>query len=54
MDILVISQLNSVVQSYIGKHIMIVVPSRCVKQGVDAGERANTVMCQDEECKSRL
>ena len=41
MDILVISQLNSVVQSYIGKRIMIEVPSQCVKQGVDAEERAN-------------
>ena len=38
MDVLVRSQLNSVVQSYIGKHIMIVVPSQCVKQEVDAEE----------------
>lgn len=41
MDVLVRSQLNSVVQSYIGKQIMIVVPSQCVKQGVDAEERTN-------------
>ena len=41
MDVLVRSQLNSVVQSYIGKRIMIVVPSQCVKQGVDAEERTN-------------
>ena len=41
MDILVISQLNSVVESYIGKRIMIVVPSQCVKQGVDAEEQTN-------------
>ena len=32
MDVLVRSQLNRVVQSYIGKHIMIVVLSECVKQ----------------------
>ena len=32
MDILVRSQLNSVVQSYVGKRIMIGVPSQCVKQ----------------------
>lgn len=41
MDVLVRSQLNSVVQSYISKQIMIVVPSQCVKQGVDAEERTN-------------
>ena len=41
MDVLVRSQLNSVVQSYIGKHIMIVVPSQCVKQGADTEERIN-------------
>jgi len=32
MDILVRSQFNRVVQSYIGKHIMRVVPSECIKQ----------------------
>ena len=32
MDVLVRSQLNRVVQSYIGKQIMRVVPSECVKQ----------------------
>ena len=41
MDVLVRSQLNSVVQSYIGKHIMIVVPNQCVKQGTDAEGRTN-------------
>lgn len=41
MDFLVRSQLNSVVQSYIGKQNMMVVPSQCVKQGVDAEERTN-------------
>lgn len=41
MNVLVRSQLNGVVQSYIGKQIMIVVPSQCVKQGADAEERTN-------------
>ncbi len=41
MDVLVRSQLNSVVQAYIGKQIMIVVPSQCVRQGADAEERTN-------------
>lgn len=41
MNVLVRSQLNSVVQSYIGKQIMIVVPSQCVKQRVDVEERTN-------------
>lgn len=41
MDVLVRSQLNSVVQSYIGKQIMIVVPSQCVMQGADVEERTN-------------
>ena len=41
MDVLVRSQLNSVVQSYIGKQIMIVVPSQCVKQGTDAEGQTN-------------
>ena len=41
MDVLVRSQLNSVVQSYIGKQIMIVVPSQCVKQETDAEDRTN-------------
>lgn len=36
MDILVRSQLNSVVSSYIGKRIMIVVPDQFVGQGADA------------------
>lgn len=41
MDVLVRPQLNSVVQSYIGKQLMIVVPSQCVKQGADTEERTN-------------
>ena len=41
MDVLVRSQLNSIVQSYIGKQLMIVVPSQCVKQGADAEERTH-------------
>ena len=41
MDVLVRSQLNSVVQSYIGKQIMIVGPNGCVEQGADAEERTN-------------
>lgn len=41
MDVLVRSQLNSVVQSYIGKHIMIVVPSKWGKQGTDAEGQTN-------------
>lgn len=41
MDVLVRSQLNSVVQSYIGKQIMIVVPSQYVPQGADAEVQTN-------------
>lgn len=41
MDVLVRSQFNSVVQSYIGKQIMIVVPSQYVPQGADGEERTN-------------
>ena len=41
MDVLVRSQLNSVIQSYIGKQIMIVVPSQYVLQGVDGEARTN-------------
>lgn len=41
MDVLVRSQLNSVVQSYIGKRIMIVVPIQCVKQEADVEVRTN-------------
>lgn len=41
MDVLVRSQLNSVVQSYIGKQIMIVMPSQCVKQGADGEAQTN-------------
>lgn len=53
MDVLVRSQLNSVVQSYIGKHIMIVVPSQCVKQEVDAEERTNHLAI-DSQKRCRL
>lgn len=49
MDVLVRTQLNSVVQSYIGKHIMIVVPSQCIKQGADAEERANHVSIHSQK-----
>lgn len=41
MDVLGRSQLNYVVQSYIGKRIMIVVPSQSIGQDVDAEARAN-------------
>ena len=41
MDVLVRSQLNSVVQSYIGKQIMIVVPSQYVPQGADGEAQTN-------------
>lgn len=41
MDVLVRSQFNSVIQSYIGKQIMIVVPSQCVKQESDGEVRTN-------------
>ena len=49
MDVLVRSQLNSVVQSYIGKHIMIVVPSKWGKQGADAEERTNHVSIHSQK-----
>ena len=49
MDVLVRSQLNSVVQSYIGKHIMIVVPSQRVKQEADAEERTNHVSIHSQK-----
>ena len=41
MDVLVRSQLNSVIQSYIGKQIMIVVPSQYVPQGADGEAQTN-------------
>lgn len=41
MDVLGRSQLNYVVQSYIGKRIMIVVPSQSIGQDIDAEVRAN-------------
>lgn len=53
MDILVRSQLNSVVQSYIGKQIIIVVPSQIVKQGADAEERTNHLAI-DSQKRCRL
>lgn len=49
MDVLVRSQLDSVVQSYIGKQIMIVVPSQCVKQEAGAEERANHVSIHSQK-----
>ncbi len=41
MGVLVRSQLNSIVQSYIGKQIMIVVPSQYVPQGADGEAQTN-------------
>ena len=41
MDVFSRSQLNYIVQSYIGKQIMIVVPSQSVGQGIDAEARDN-------------
>ena len=41
MNVLVRSQLNSVIQSYIGKQIMIVVPSQYVPQGADGEAQTN-------------
>ena len=52
MDVLVSSQLNSVVQSYIGKRIMIVVPSQSVEQGVD--EEGSNHLGANSEVESRL
>lgn len=52
MDVLVSSQLNSVVQSYIGKRIMIVVPSQSVEQGVDA--EGSNHLGANSEVESRL
>lgn len=51
MNVLVRSQLNSVVQSYIGKQIMIVVPSQCVKQGVDAEERTHHLAINSQKIR---
>ena len=51
MDVLVKSQLNSVVQSYIGKQIMIVVPSQCVKLGVDAEERTHYLAINSQKIR---
>ena len=41
MDVLGRSQLNSIVQSYIGKRIMIVVPSQSIGQDIDVDARAS-------------
>lgn len=49
MDVLVRSQLNSVVKSYIGKHIMMVVPSKCGKQGTDAEGRTNHLAINNQK-----
>ena len=49
MDVLVRSQLNSVVQSYIGKQLMIVVPSKCGKQGTDAEGRTNHLAINNQK-----
>ena len=53
MDVLVRSQLNSVVQSYIGKRIMIVVPSSFVGQDTDTQDRNNQLSI-DSQRRSRL
>lgn len=44
MDALVRSQHNYVVQSYIGKQIMIVVPSQPIGQDVDSEARVNHLL----------
>lgn len=49
MDVLVKSQLNSVAQSYIGKRIMIVVPSQSIGQEVDAEVRSNHVSIHSQK-----
>lgn len=49
MDVSIRSQLNSVVQSYIGKQIMIVVPSQCVEQGADTEGRTNHVSINSQK-----
>lgn len=49
MDVLVRSQLNSVVQSYIGKRIMIVVPIQSLKNGADAEVRAEHKVSNKQE-----
>jgi len=41
MDVFSRSQLNYIVQSYIGKQIMIVVPSQSIGQDIDAETRAS-------------
>ena len=48
MDVLGRSQLNSIVQSYIGKRIMIVVPSQSIGQDIDVDARAShlSLNCQ--------
>ena len=53
MDVLVRSQLNSVVQSYIGKQIIIVVPSSFVGQDTDTQDRNNQLSI-DSQRRSRL
>lgn len=49
MDVLVRSQLNSVVQSYIGKRIMIVVPSSFVGQDTDVADRNNQLSIDSQK-----
>lgn len=49
MDVLVQSQLNSVIQSYIGKRIMIVVPSSFVGYGIDAEDRNNQLSIDSQK-----
>ena len=49
MDVLVRSQLNSVVQSYIGKRIVMVVPIQSLKNGADAEVRAEHKVSNKQE-----
>lgn len=49
MDVLVRSQLNSIVSSYIGKRIMIVVPSQSVEKDADADERINHLVIYSQK-----
>lgn len=49
MDSLVRSQLNSVVQPYIGKRIMIVVPSSFIGRGIDAEDRNNQLLIDSQK-----
>ena len=49
MDAIVRSQLNSIVSSYIGKRIMIVVPSSFVGQDTDVADRNNQLSIESQK-----